>query len=151
MKKIFYLAAILTLFANVNTFSATRKLSSSKKSSFSQSQAEPVKVVLRFLREYVSSGSDYIDNTDLISEKFRTKYYKERARAIEENGILDYVQIVGNQDPAEDYDVVSYNPNTGVIVLKSVYSGYDGESDSIKLKVKQVNGKWIIDDYTSYY
>lgn len=60
MKKIFCLAAILTLFANVNTFSATRKLSSSKKSSSSQSQAEPVKVVLRFLREYVSSGSDYI-------------------------------------------------------------------------------------------
>ena len=78
MKKLFCLALILSIFVNVNTFSVTRKSSSGKKSSSGQVQAEAVRVVLRFLKEYANLGPGYIDDTNLISDKFRTKYYKEK-------------------------------------------------------------------------
>ena len=151
MKKIFCLAIVLAVFVNVNTFSATRKSSSSKKSSSSQSQSEPVRIVLKFLREYVKGGDNYIENSNLVTDRFRAKYYKEVAEYIEKYGILEYVPIVGGQDPAENYALISYNPSTGMVVVKPVYPG-DYVSDSkIKLKVKNINGKWIIDDYIQTY
>ena len=151
MKKLFCLAFIITVFVNVNTFSVTKKSSASKKSPSGQTQTEPVRVVLRFLKEYANLEPGYIDNTNLISDKFRTKYYKEKAKYIEENGIIDYVPIVGGQNPSENYKLISYNPNTGMVVVKPVYAGYDSEIEEIKLQVKQVNGKWIIDDYVQKY
>ena len=151
MKKLFCLALILSIFVNVNTFSVTRKSSSGKKSSLGQGQAEPVRVVLRFLKEYANLGPGYIDDTNLISDKFRTKYYKEKEKYIEENGIMDYVPIVGGQNPSENYKLISYNPNTGIVVVKAVYSEGYIDTSKIQLKVKNINGKWIIDDYVQKY
>lgn len=151
MKKIFYLAIILAVFVNVNTFSATRKSSSSKKSSSSQSQSEPVRIVLKFLREYVKGGDNYIESSNLVTDRFRAKYYKEVAKATEESGFLDYVPIVGGQDPAENYKLISYNSNTGMVIVRSVYPGDYVDNSKIQLKVKNVNGRWVIDDYIQKY
>ena len=151
MKKLFCLALILSIFVNVNTFSVTRKSSSGKKSSSGQVQAEAVRVVLRFLKEYANLGPGYIDDTNLISDKFRTKYYKEKEKYIEENGIMDYVPIVGGQNPSENYKLISYNQNTGIVVVKAVYSESYIDTSKIQLKVKNINGKWIIDDYVQKY
>ena len=151
MKKVFCLAIILAVFANVNTFSAVKKSNLNKTSSSKQVQAEFVKVAFRFLKEYVNSGPDYIDNSNLISDKFRTKYYKKKEKYIEENGIMDYVPIVGGQNPSENYKLISYNPNTGIVVVKAVYSEGYIDTSKIQLKVKNINGKWIIDDYVQKY
>ena len=151
MKKIFCLAIILAVFANVNTFSAVKKSNVSKTSSSKQVQAEPVKVAFRFLKEYANSGPDYIDNSNLISDKFRAKYHKEVEDYIAENDIIDYVPIVGGQDPSENYELISYDQNTGMVVAKPVYPGFDGEAEEVKLIVKNINGKWIIDDYIQTY
>ena len=146
MKKIFCLAIVLTVFTNVNTFSATRKLSSSKKSSSSQSQAEPVKVVLKFLSEYVRNSNDkdgYLERTPLITDKFRAKYYREQSAYLNENGFLDVDLMVKSQDPPEEYKLVSYDRNKNIITVKE----RDMDYPKLKFKVKNINGSWIIDDY----
>jgi len=93
---------------------------------------------------------------DKVKQEFSTAKVKEdefvtSGFIIEENGIIDYVPIVGGQNPSENYKLISYNPNTGMVVVKPVYAGYDSEIEEIKLQVKQVNGKWIIDDYVQKY
>ena len=50
MKKVFCLAIILAVFANINTFSIVKKSNLSKTSSSKQAQAEPVKVAFNFLK-----------------------------------------------------------------------------------------------------
>mgnify|MGYP001001892179 CR=1 FL=1 len=97
------------------------------------------------------TGPDYIDNSNLISDKFRAKYHKEVEDYIAENDIIDYVPIVGGQDPSENYELISYDQNTGMVVAKPVYPGFDGEAEEVKLIVKNINGKWIIDDYIQTY
>lgn len=59
MKKMFCLAIVLTIFANVNTFSATKKSSSSKKSSSAQNQPEAVRVALSVVNSLMKRNQGY--------------------------------------------------------------------------------------------
>ena len=144
-RKVFYLILFLLVLSVMPLSSATKKSSKSGSSS-SQSQPEPVRVVLKFLEEYITGDNNYIENSKLVTDKFKAKYFREVAKAFEEDGILDYVPIVGGQDPAENYRLDSYNPETGIVIVNSVYPEFVA-SDKIKLKVKKINGKWFVDDY----
>ena len=146
MKKIVCLAIVLAVFANVNTFSATRKSSSSKKNSSGQSQVEPVKVVLQFLREYVRNSYDYdsyLESTPLVTDKFRAKYYKEQNDYLNLYGFLDVNLLLKSQDAPEEYKLVSYDANKNIVVVKEKYNDYP----KLKFQVKNINGKWVVDNY----
>jgi len=62
MKKIFCLAIVLAVFVNVNTFSATKKSNSTKKSSSVQNQPEAVKVGLSVVNKLMEINSRNYDN-----------------------------------------------------------------------------------------
>ena len=142
MKKIFCLAIVLAVFVNVNTFSATRKSSSSKKSSSSQINSEAAQVALKFITEYSSmtDNTEYMRNTKLITEKLRSEYFQIFADAYLNDDIVDADSIIDGQDTPSKYKVISYNSKTGLVVVQ----GIDWKKQ-IKLKVKKINGKWLVD------
>ena len=159
MKKIFCLAIVLTVFTNVNTFSATRKLSSSKKSSSSQINSEAAQVALKFLKEYtevlennttgipndVSNPEDYdvryiyLKATNLITKRYRNELLETIVAnyAEEDGGGAD--PVLGLQDFDTEWKIVSYNSKNGNVLLQ-------GPTFKVKVKVKNVNGKWLVDN-----
>jgi len=142
MKKIFCLAIVLAVFMNVNTFSATKKSSLSKKSSSSQINSEAAQVALKFITEYSSMTDDteYMRNTKLITEKLRSEYFQIFADAYLDDDIVDFDSIIDGQDAPSKYKIISYNSKTGLVVVQ----GIDWKKQ-IKLKVKKINGKWLVD------
>ena len=142
MKKIFCLAIVLAIFVNVNTFSATRKSNSSKKNSSSQINSEAAQVALKFITEYSSmtDNTEYMRNTKLITEKLRSEYFQIFADAYLNDDIVDADSIIAGQDAPSKYTVISYNSKTGLVVVQ----GIDWKKQ-IKLKVKKINGKWLVD------
>ena len=142
MKKIFCLAIVLAVFVNVNTFSATRKSNSSKKNSSSQINSEAAQVALKFITEYSSmtDNTEYMRNTKLITEKLRSEYFQIFADAYLDDDIVDVDSIIDGQDAPSKYKVISYNSKTGLVVVQ----GIDWKKQ-IKLKVKKINGKWLVD------
>ena len=86
MKKIFYLAIVLTVFVNVNTFSATRKSNSVKNSSSIQNQPEAVRVALNVVNSLMKrNGSDgpsltssetqnWVYSNSRFTDDFKTEY-----------------------------------------------------------------------------
>ena len=127
---------------NVNTFSATRKSSSSKKNSSSQINSEAAQVALKFITEYSSmtDNTEYMRNTKLITEKLRSEYFQIFADAYLNDDIVDADSIIAGQDAPSKYKVISYNSKTGLVVVQ----GIDWKKQ-IKLKVKKINGKWLVD------
>jgi hypothetical protein len=142
MKKIFCLAIILAVFMNVNTFSATKKSSLSKKSSSSQINSEAAQVALKFITEYssITDNIEYMRNTKLITEKLRSEYFQIFADAYLDDDIVDVDSIIDGQDAPSKYKIISYNSKTGLVVVQ----GIDWKKQ-IKLKVKKINGKWLVD------
>ena len=142
MKKIFCLAIVLAIFVNVNTFSATRKSNSSKKNSSSQINSEAAQVALKFITEYSSmtDNTEYMRNTKLITEKLRSEYFQIFADAYLDDDIVDVDSIIDGQDAPSKYKIISYNSKTGLVVVQ----GIDWKKQ-IKLKVKKINGKWLVD------
>ena len=142
MKKIFCLAIVLAVFMNVNTFSATKKSSLSKKSSSSQINSEAAQVALKFITEYSSmtDNTEYMRNTKLITEKLRSEYFQIFADAYLDDDIVDFDSIIDGQDAPSKYKIISYNSKTGLVVVQ----GIDWKKQ-IKLKVKKINGKWLVD------
>ena len=142
MKKIFCLAIVLAVFVNVNTFSATRKSNSSKKNSSSQINSEAAQVALKFITEYSSmtDNTEYMRNTKLITEKLRSEYFQIFADAYLDDDIVDFDSIIDGQDAPSKYKIISYNSKTGLVVVQ----GIDWKKQ-IKLKVKKINGKWLVD------
>ena len=159
MKKIVCLAIVLTVFANVNTFSATRKSSSSKKSSSSQINSEAAQVALKFVKEYtevlennttgipndVSNPEDYdgryiyLKATNLITKRYRNELLETIVAnyAEEDGGGAD--PVLGLQDFDTEWKIVSYNSKNGNVLLQ-------GPTFKVKVKVKNVNGKWLVDN-----
>lgn len=159
MKKIFCLAIVLAVFVNVNTFSATKKLSSSKKSSSSQINSEAAQVALKFLKEYtevlennttgipndVSNPEDYdvryiyLKATNLITKRYRNELLETIVAnyAEEDGGGAD--PVLGLQDFDTEWKIVSYNSKNGNVLLQ-------GPTFKVKVKVKNVNGKWLVDN-----
>ena len=142
MKKMFCLAIVLAVFVNVNTFSATRKSNSSKKNSSSQINSEAAQVALKFITEYSSmtDNTEYMRNTKLITEKLRSEYFQIFADAYLDDDIVDVDSIIDGQDAPSKYKIISYNSKTGLVVVQ----GIDWKKQ-IKLKVKKINGKWLVD------
>ena len=162
MKKIFCLAIVLAVFVNVNTFSATRKSNSNKKNSSSQINSEAAQVALKFLKEYtevlennttsipndVSNPEDYdveyiyFKTTDLITERFRNELLKLTVECYsEEDGCGAYL-IKWNQYYDPKLKILSYNSNKGIVIIQ----GVDMPDFKVKVKVKNVNGKWLVDN-----
>ena len=159
MKKIFCLAIVLAVFVNVNTFSATRKSSSSKKNSSSQINSEAAQVALKFLKEYtevlennttgipndVSNPEDYdvryiyLKATNLITKRYRNELLETIVAnyAEEDGGGAD--PVLGLQDFDTEWKIVSYNSKNGNVLLQ-------GPTFKVKVKVKNVNGKWLVDN-----
>ena len=159
MKKIFCLAIVLAIFVNVNTFSATRKSNSSKKNSSSQINSEAAQVALKFLKEYtevlennttgipndVSNPEDYdvryiyLKATNLLTERFRSKLLERiiESYSEEDGGGADPVLVL--QDFDTEWKIVSYNSKNGNVLLQ-------GPTFKVKVKVKNVNGKWLVDN-----
>ena len=54
--------------------------------------------------------------------------------------IVDFDSIIDGQDAPSKYKVISYNSKTGLVVVQ----GIDWKKQ-IKLKVKKINGKWLVD------
>ena len=158
MKKIFCLAIVLAIFVNVNTFSATRKSNSSKKNSSSQINSEAAQVALKFLKEYtevlennttgipndVSNPEDYdvryiyLKATNLITKRYRNELLETIVAnyAEEDGGGAD--PVLGLQDFDTEWKIVSYNSKNGNVLLQ-------GPTFKVKVKVKNVNGKWLVD------
>lgn len=159
MKKIFCLAIVLAIFVNVNTFSATRKSNSSKKNSSSQINSEAAQVALKFLKEYtevlennttgipndVSNPEDYdvryiyLKATNLITKRYRNELLETIVAnyAEEDGGGAD--PVLGLQDFDTEWKIVSYNSKNGNVLLQ-------GPTFKVKVKVKNVNGKWLVDN-----
>ena len=159
MKKIFCLAIVLAVFMNVNTFSATRKSNSSKKNSSSQINSEAAQVALKFLKEYtevlennttgipndVSNPEDYdvryiyLKATNLITKRYRNELLETIVAnyAEEDGGGAD--PVLGLQDFDTEWKIVSYNSKNGNVLLQ-------GPTFKVKVKVKNVNGKWLVDN-----
>ena len=159
MKKIFCLAIVLAVFVNVNTFSATRKSNSSKKNSSSQINSEAAQVALKFLKEYtevlennttgipndVSNPEDYdvryiyLKATNLITKRYRNELLETIVAnyAEEDGGGAD--PVLGLQDFDTEWKIVSYNSKNGNVLLQ-------GPTFKVKVKVKNVNGKWLVDN-----
>ena len=159
MKKIFCLAIVLAVFVNVNTFSATRKSNSSKKNSSSQIKSEAAQVALKFLKEYtevlennttgipndVSNPEDYdvryiyLKATNLITKRYRNELLETIVAnyAEEDGGGAD--PVLGLQDFDTEWKIVSYNSKNGNVLLQ-------GPTFKVKVKVKNVNGKWLVDN-----
>ena len=90
MKKIFCLAIVLTVFANINTFSASKKSNSTKNSSSVQNQPEAVRVALKIIntflkKEILSDGTadlaltatetqNWVYNNPKFTDDFKTEY-----------------------------------------------------------------------------
>ena len=159
MKKIFCLAIVLAVFVNVNTFSATRKSNSNKKNSSSQINSEAAQVALKFLKEYtevlennttgipndVSNPEDYdvryiyLKATNLITKRYRNELLETIVAnyAEEDGGGAD--PVLGLQDFDTEWKIVSYNSKNGNVLLQ-------GPTFKVKVKVKNVNGKWLVDN-----
>ena len=162
MKKIFCLAIVLTVFTNVNTFSATRKSNSSKKNSSSQINSEAPQVALKFLKEYtevsendttgipndVSNPEDYdvrysyLESTNLITKRYRNELLETIVAnyAEEDGGGAD--PVLGQQYYDPKLKILSYNSNKGIVVIQ----GVDMPDFKVKVKVKNVDGKWLVDN-----
>ena len=76
MKKIFCLAIVLTVFTNVNTFSATRK-SNSQKDNILSKLSEPERIATEFLNEYVKKDGQYTSAED-SEEKLANWIYENK-------------------------------------------------------------------------
>lgn len=82
MKNIFCLAIVLAVFVNVNTFSASKKSSSSNKSSSVQNQPEAVRVALNIVNTLVENDpliisvetQEWIYNNPKFTDDFKTEY-----------------------------------------------------------------------------
>lgn len=86
MKKIFCLAIVLTVFTNVNTFSASKKSNSTKNSSSVQNQPEAVKVALNVVNSLMkrngfngpslisSETQDWVYGNSRFTDDFKTEY-----------------------------------------------------------------------------
>ena len=144
---------------NVNTFSATRKSNSSKKNSSSQINSEAAQVALKFLKEYtevlennttgipndVSNPEDYdvryiyLKATNLITKRYRNELLETIVAnyAEEDGGGAD--PVLGLQDFDTEWKIVSYNSKNGNVLLQ-------GPTFKVKVKVKNVNGKWLVDN-----
>lgn len=162
MKKIFCLAIVLAVFVNVNTFSATRKSNSNKKNSSSQINSEAAQVALKFLKEYtevlennttgipndVSNPEDYdveyiyFKTTDLITERFRNELLKLTVECYSEEDGCGADLITGHQYYDPKLKILSYNSNKGIVIIQ----GVDMPDFKVKVKVKNVNGKWLVDN-----
>ena len=162
MKKIFCLAIVLAVFVNVNTFSATRKSNSNKKNSSSQINSEAAQVALKFLKEYtevlennttsipndVSNPEDYdveyiyFKTTDLITERFRNELLKLTVECYSEADGCGADLITGHQYYDPKLKILSYNSNKGIVIIQ----GVDMPDFKVKVKVKNVNGKWLVDN-----
>ena len=160
MKKIFCLAIVLAVFMNINTFSASKK-SSSKRSNTSSTQinSEAPQVALKFLKEYtevlesdmtgipndVSNPEDYdvryiyLKATNLITKRYRNELLETIVAnyAEEDGGGAD--PVLGLQDFDTEWKIVSYNSKNGNVLLQ-------GPTFKVKVKVKNVNGKWLVDN-----
>ena len=163
MKKIFCLAIVLAVFVNVNMFSASKK-SSGKKSNTSSTQinSEAPQVALKFLKEYtevlenntigipndVSNPEDYdveyiyFKTTDLITERFRNELLKLTIECYSEEDGCGADLITGHQYYDPKLKILSYNSNKGIVVIQ----GVDMPDFKVKVKVKNVDGKWLVDN-----
>ena len=88
MKQIVWLVGVLVVFANVNTFSATRK-SNSQKDNILNKLSEPERIATEFLNEYVKKDKQYTSAEDseeklanwiyenkILTDSFKTEYSK---------------------------------------------------------------------------
>ena len=156
MKKIFCLAIVLAVFVNVNTFSATKKSSSSKKNSSSQINSEAPQVALKFVKEYTQvlesylgdsnpayrnhdARYSYLESTNLITKRYRNELLETIVEnyAAEDGGGGD--PVLGYQDFDTEWKIVSYNSKNGNVLLQ-------GPTFKVKVKVKNVDGKWLVDN-----
>lgn len=82
MKKIFCLAIILAVFANINIFSATRKSGSKNKIGMTQNKVllKPEKIALDFINDYaehineIDTNPKLIYNNPLFTNKFKEMF-----------------------------------------------------------------------------
>ena len=83
MKKIFCLAIVLAVFANINTFSATKKSSFKSKTRTTQNKvlSEPEEIALNFINEYADyensemyRNPEIIYNSPLFTDRFKEMY-----------------------------------------------------------------------------
>ena len=157
MKKIFCLAIVLAVFMNINTFSASKK-SSSKRSNTSATQinSEAPQVALKFVKEYTQvlesylgdsnpayrnhdARYSYLESTNLITKRYRNELLETIVEnyAAEDGGGGD--PVLGYQDFDTEWKIVSYNSKNGNVLLQ-------GPTFKVKVKVKNVNGKWLVDN-----
>ena len=135
MKKIFCLAIVLAIFVNVNPFPATRKSNSSKKNSSSQINSEAAQVALKFLKEYtevLENNTTGIPNDVSNPEDYDVEYIYFKTTDL----------ITGHQYYDPKLKILSYNSNKGIVVIQ----GVDMPDFKVKVKVKNVNGKWLVDN-----
>ena len=157
MKKIFCLAIVLTVFANVNTFSASKK-SSGKRSNTSSTQinSKAPQVALKFITEYTQvlknySGNldpayrnhddrySYLEASNLITKRFKNELLEKIVKdyAVADSSKAD--PVLGLQNFDTEWKIVSYNSKNGNVLLQ-------GPTFKIKVKVKNVNGNWLVDN-----
>ena len=157
MKKVFCLAIVLAVFTNINTFSANKK-SSGKRSNTSSTQinSEAPQVALKFVKEYTQvlesylgdlnpayrnhdARYSYLESTNLITKRYRNELLETIVAnyAEEDGGGAD--PVLGHQDFDTEWEIVSYNSKNGNVLLQ-------GPTFKVKVKVRNVNGKWLVDN-----
>ena len=87
MKKIVYLAIILAVFANINTFSATKKSSSKSKTRITQNKvlSEPEKIALSFINEYADYDNEMYKNPEVI---YNSPLFTDRFKEMYRNSLI---------------------------------------------------------------
>ena len=157
MKKVFCLAIVLAISVNINTFSANKK-PSGKRSNTSSTQinSKAPQVALKFITEYTqvlknySSDLDsayrnhddrysYLETSNLITKRFKNELLEKIVKdyAVASNSKTD--PVLGLQDFDTEWKIVSYNFKNGNVLLQ-------GPTFKVKVKVKNVNGKWLVDN-----
>ena len=81
----------------------------------------------------------YLESTNLITKRYRNELLETIVAnyAEEDGGGAD--PVLGLQDFDTEWKIVSYNSKNGNVLLQ-------GPTFKVKVKVKNVNGKWLVDN-----
>lgn len=149
MKKYIFLIIIFVIGVNINSFSTIKKKNIKTTKNSATQIPEAAKVVIKFFNGYVealeiNNDQNYIENSDLITDKFKAEYLSELLYNYQSE-VPECVPIICGNDIPRGYKFVSYDENKGIVLIRGI-----GLESRGKVKVKKVNGKWLVDSYSGY-
>ncbi|MFL9844227.1 hypothetical protein [Flavobacterium rhizosphaerae] len=144
MKKIISVLLLLIVFISCRESSTDKPTNAEN----DNAGTPPETVALYFINGYVDNSNkldegismtEFVDASPYVTSDFKSELKRIVQDADPESG-LDADPVVDAQDYPDEFEVESFDKNTGYAVLK----GRDWEAFKLSMVLKQVNQKWLV-------